>query len=219
VGYKADRPVFSVAEPDFASLGLKEYPRGSPGNLLAHSYVATPESFIDMSGGELHQTGGTFDLALETDGFFTVQGEGDQLLYTRDGQFRVNAEGTLVTRNDQPVLGERGEIKITSPNVRIDASGQISVDDRVVDKLRIEQFDPSARLDKVGSNMFAAAGGATSSRAESAEVVQGALEQSNADPVRTMIDLISVQRNFESFTKVVASIDDLDKKVNSRVKL
>lgn len=217
VGFKADRPVFSVAEAPFETQGRIKPAPGSAEGLLARSYVSLPQTYIDMSAGPIESTDQPLDVALRTDGFFAVQGEGGDLLYTRAGNFRLDPDGLLVTEDGLAVMGEKGNIRIGSPNVHIDGRGQVLVDGAVVDRLRIDQVENPTQLQKVGHSLFSAAG-ATATPVTEPEVVQGALEQSNASAVRSMVELINVQRNFESFTKVVTSIDSLDQKLNQRIK-
>lgn len=220
VGFKQDRAVFSVAEPNYSRQARPEPPPGSPAKLLGAAYATIPETVVDMSGGGLKTTGGTFDLALRGEGFLSVTGPTGEDLYTRAGNLRVNREGILVTQGDLPVQGKKGNISITSPNVRIDRNGDISVDGSFVDRLRIVAFDDAARLSKIGNNMFSVDGGTNSVRVmDQPDVEQGALEMSNGGGVKSMLDLIRVQRNFETFTKVVQSMNDLDKKVAQQVKI
>lgn len=216
-GFKADRTVFSVARPEFEKQGRDLPPQNTPPWYLAHSYAAAAQSYVDLSGGAIQVTGDTFDVALEGEGFFAIQGK-DEVLYTRAGQFKVNKEGTLVTHENLPVLGEKGPIQISSPNVRINPDGTVVAEGQTIDKLRVERFARDAQLAKVGNTSFSA-NGATPTGTFEGEVVQGSLERANVEPVRGMLELITVQRNYEAFSKVVANMDEMESKTNARVKV
>lgn len=216
-GFKGDRTVFSVAMPEFESQGRSIPPKGTPAYTLANSYAATATSYTDMSEGGIQVTRQPFDIALEGEGMFSIQA-GNETLYTRNGQFHLNKEGLLVTSDNNPVLGEGGPIRLESQDVRIDTDGNVYEGGKKVDTLAIVRFAPEARLKKVGETFFTA-DGATPIPGANGEVVQGAIERSNVDALRGMLELIQVQRNYESFTKIMTQMDEIDQKTNARVKV
>lgn len=216
-GFKQDRTVFSVARPEFEKQARTPPAQGTPAYLLANSYADAAQSYVDLSGGPIEQTGSNLNVALEGDGFFAVQGKSDTL-YTRSGQFKVDKDGTLVNHMGLAVLGEKGPIQVGSDNFQIGPDGTVSANGQVLDKLRVEGFAPDAQLQKVGDTMFSASG-ATPKAVPDTRVFQGALERSNVDPLRGMLEMITVQRNYESFSKVVANMNEIDSKTNARVKV
>ncbi len=217
VGFKEDRPVFSTAQPDFAGIGKPPPEPGSAAALLAGTYASVPESYTDFSEGRLQTTGNTLDVALKGEGFFVV-GRDDQTLYTRAGAFHLGPDGKLVNVNGLPVMGEKGEITIKSPNIRIDEQGYISVDDEIVDRLQVVRVKKLSAMEKVGTTLFAVDDSYVE-RMDDAKVVQGSVEQSNANPLRGMVELITAQRNYESFNRVAQSVDGLDKQATTRIKI
>lgn len=216
-GFKQDRAVFSVARPEFEAQGRTLPPPGTPANLLAHSYAAAAQSYVDFSGGAIEVTGDSMDLAIEGEGFFAIQGE-KEVLHTRSGELKVNKEGMLVNYNNMPFLGERGPITVPGADFKVSTDGTVSANGQIIDRLRIERFAPDAELKKMGDTMFSA-GGATAIAGVEGTVQQGALERSNLDPMRGMLELIMVQRNYESFTKVMTTMNEIDSKTNARVKI
>lgn len=216
VGYRADRAIFSVATPDFQAQGREEPPKGSAGYLLANSYAEMYKTYYDQNPGSIAQTGRTLDIALNGNGYFAIQGGNGEVVYTRAGDFRINKDGVLVTPENYPVLGEQGEIKLTTTEVTVDERGQIYSEGALVAKLRIEEFQDINELEKTGKNLMKGQGGQPS---PNTVVMQGALEQSNASPMRSMMDLITAQRNFETYTKVTQGIDGIDQKMTSRIKV
>jgi flagellar basal-body rod protein FlgG len=176
----------------------------------------------DLSSGPLKQTGNRFDLAINGNGFFCVQTP-QGIQYTRRGDFSVNDRGILVTQEGWSVLGENGEIEIESQadisdtdghQFIVDQEGNVSVDGKIVDTLRIVDFDDARGLEKVGDTFFkSSAANVGESEATDFNISQGVVELSNVDAVRMMTELIEVLRGYESYQKVIRSIDD----VNSRV--
>lgn len=216
-GFKQDRTVFSVARPEFEKQARVTPPQGSPAYLLANSYADAAISYVDFSGGAIEQTGNNLHAALEGDGFFAIQGK-NETLYSRSGQFKVSKDGTLVNHMGLPVLGEKGPIQVPTSGIQIGPDGSVSAEGKFLDKLRVEGFAADAQLEKVGDTMFSARG-STARPVPNTEVLQGALERSNVDPIRGMMELITVQRNYESFTKVITNMNEIDSKTNARVKV
>jgi len=180
--------------------------------------------YTDYSSGPLKMTGNDFDLALEGDGFFCIQTP-DGIHYTRKGDFTLDAEGVLVTRNGYPVLGEGGEITVKSnenPNQHaqfaVDEQGNISVDGKQVDTLRIVKIAELSRLTKAGDTLFKLpAAGAAEVKADNFRVSQGFIEMSNVEVVKMMTEMIEVLRGYESYQKVIQAADESNSKAINEV--
>ena len=179
--------------------------------------------YTDYSSGSLRNTGNDLDLALVGDGFFCVQTP-DGIAYTRKGAFTLNSEGILVTQDGLPVMGEGGEINLKSsgsPNENkkfaVDREGNISVDGKAVDSLRIVDFDRPYKLSKIADTLFKPAANAGEKKAEDFEVSQGFIELSNVDAVKMMTEMIEVLRGYETYQKVIRSVDDANSKAINEV--
>ncbi|HED10749.1 MAG TPA: flagellar basal-body rod protein FlgF [Caldithrix abyssi] len=169
----------------------------------------------DMSQGDLRNTGNPLDLAISGDGFFTVE-RGDSEVYTRSGSFRIDNDGVLRTRDGLPVLGEGGWINVfsefgTPSQITITEKGEVFADGELMDRLLITAFENPKALRKAGSNFFEAPKGALPFEMEEPGVKQGFLEDSNVNPAQEMIELIEVQRQFESMQRMVRTLDDVYK--------
>ena len=81
---------------------------------------------IDFSQGAIQTTGNPLDVAINGDGFFSIQTP-DGVQYTRQGSFTLNTEGVLVTQDGYPVMGEGGEIALEEGTVEIDMQGTLDV--------------------------------------------------------------------------------------------
>jgi flagellar basal-body rod protein FlgF len=171
----------------------------------------------DMSQGPIARTGNALDVALQGEGFFTVQGPNGPL-YTRDGTFRLGPDGALSTRDGMAVLNAQGQPIVFDPQGEtpsIDALGTLRVNGEVIGDISVVRFDRPAALAKVGDNLYSAEGQAT--RPFAGEVVQAALESSNVQPVMELTSLIEISRAYESAARVARQADDLRSRAIERL--
>jgi flagellar basal-body rod protein FlgG len=213
VGFKMDQGHMKLID----SADLSSQSAGDPADLAtsrAHLFWNNFSVYTDHSNGALKQTDNDFDLALVGKGFFSVQTP-DGVHYTRKGDFTLNSEGVLVTSNGWPVLGEGGEITVQSKEnphkyarFAVDGQGNVSVDGKQVDTLRIVDIAELNQLSKTGDTLFKPpADGAAEAKVEDVKVSQGFIELSNVDSVKMMTEMIEVLRGYESYQKVIQSVD------------
>jgi flagellar basal-body rod protein FlgG len=222
VGFKMDRGYFKQYDPDDPALSTVQNAAGteSQADLFWNSFNV----YTDHSNGPLKMTGNNFDLALEGDGFFCIQ-TADGVHYTRKGDFTLNADGVLVTRNGLPVLGEGGEITINSDKnpdqyaqFAVDEQGHVSVDGKKVDTLRIVTITDPSRLTRAGDTLFKPpATGAGEVTADNFKVSQGFVELSNVEVVKMMTEMIEVLRGYESYQKVIQAADESNSRAINEV--
>ena len=180
-------------------------------NALGNSYVAVAETVHDMSDGTLESTGVDTHLALRGRGFFVVQTEGGQVLQ-RAGNFRMNSDGELVNQRGQPVLTDAGPLEIPDrERIVIDKQGVVRTEGGgELGRLRIVDAEEVSPL---GNGQWRADGGTVPAE-DTVQVLQGALEKSNADPIRGMIELVEASRYFEAYQKAMRTSDELDGRSN-----
>ena len=128
-------------------------------------------------------------------GFFAVQ-TGEGVRYTRNGSFRVSANGQLLSASGDPVLGEQGPMELANGSVTISGDGTISIDGALAGKLRVVEFPPSTPITSAGRSYYSAPQAAATPATQST-LEQGKLESSNVNPVAEAVELISLQRNAE----------------------
>lgn len=174
--------------------------------------VKIGEGYTDFSQGSLKTTDNTFDLALTDKGFFAVEfknkaGE-TSVKYTRDGNFTLTQDGRLVTQDGDAVLDTNGQpIKIdTQAETTINVNGQIIQDDKVVATIQVTDFEDYNYLEHYGENYYQPVEGAKETEA-AAGVYSGYLEASNISVVTEMVNMISIQRAYESNQKVITTYD------------
>jgi len=170
--------------------------------------VEAGEEAIDFTFGALSITGEALDLAIEGEGFFTVE-TSDGVRYTRDGRFARDAEGNLVTVEGHAVLDRAGNpIVLPEGEVEIDTDGTVNVNDTAVATLGMAVFEePETELTRDVPNLFEAEG--TPLTGEPVVVRQGCLESGNADPVQLMTQMVQVSRAYEAAQKMVQVQDEL----------
>ena len=147
--------------------------------------------------GGLTQTGGTFDVAIEGDGFFLVEAPQGQRL-TRAGSFGPNENGDLVTPDGYPVLDAGGApvfVPLGVGGIGIGPDGTISADGQPIGQIGlVNPIDPTT-MRREGSVLFDAPDGFEP--ALEARMVQGFLEDSNVNPILEISRMIEVQRAYE----------------------
>lgn len=177
----------------------------------------------DFRQGAFQQTSNQLDVAIEGAGFFQVLDPSGQVYYTRAGNFSINANGNLVVGSAH--TGRVLEPPIVIPNdataISITPEGQVYVQQpnnpqlTLVGDIQLVNFINPEGLLKLGENLYAetdASGppqAGTPGRDGLGLLRQNALEASNVEPVRELIDLITTQRAFEMNSQAVQVGDQM----------
>jgi flagellar basal-body rod protein FlgG len=173
------------------------------------SRVRVTDLAPDLTQGGLEETGNPLDLAIEGSGFFKLQTP-QGVLYSRRGSLAVAKDGTLVSQEGYPVLGEKGKkIKVGEGQVIIGSDGTVSAAGVEVGRIGLAQFPEGTKLAKVGESLFAASGDPGPAKLPYT-VRQGALELSNVNPVQEMVAMIDALRQYEAYQKVLQSYGQID---------
>lgn len=165
----------------------------------------------DNRPGVARQTGGALDVALLGDGYFEVRTD-TGLAYTRQGTFRLNEQGYLVTQSGFPVSGVGGDILLSSSNVTIDREGRVYEQGRQVAQIKVVSFDSPSTLNNVGGGLAIQKSDAGKHDVPRPAMVQGQLESSNVDSTQEMVKLLETFRHFETSHRVLQAYDDLHDK-------
>jgi flagellar basal-body rod protein FlgF len=180
------------------------------------NFVQDRATWLDLSQGPIQQTGNPLDVAIDGDGYLTVQTPRGER-YTRNGALQINSTGELVTTEGFKVLGESGPIvfQTSDRDITINPDGSVRVregssatTDSSRGKLRLVDFDRPQQLQKDGSNTFLANAG-TQPRAAKAQIVQGAIEKSNVKGVIEMTRLIEVSRSYAEVAGLLQQQSDM----------
>lgn len=147
--------------------------------------------------GGLTQTGGTFDFAIEGDGFFLVQTPSGERL-TRAGAFSPNAEGDLVTMDGYPVLDAGGAplfIPQGVADLSVASDGTISAEGNPIGQIGLFRPLNAQAMVREDGVMFRADEGFEP--VDDAQVLQRYIESSNVNPILQLTRMIEVQRAYE----------------------
>jgi flagellar basal-body rod protein FlgG len=167
--------------------------------------------FVDHAAGPVVQTGNPLDMAIDGDGFFAVRTP-QGIAYTRQGNFRLSSDGTLVTVDGYPVQSQGGSIQINGSRVEIDSKGAVVVDGTAGATISMFDFPKPYTLTKTGSALFVPADPGITPQTAKGQLRQGHLEGSNVETVSEMVQMIENSRYFEACQKVILSFNDLTSK-------
>lgn len=158
---------------------------------------------LSLEQGALEQTGNPLDLAIEGQGFFSIQTTAG-LRYTRDGSFHRARDGALVTQAGEPVLSTAGKpIALPPGEVTVGADGSVSVAGGTVAAVGVFTFPAGTELSPEGANRYIAPAGTKPAAATAATVHQGELEGANEDVVQGSLDLMVMQRQAEMMQRAL----------------
>jgi flagellar basal-body rod protein FlgF len=166
---------------------------------------------LDSTQGALVRTGNDLDLAMEGPAYFEVKTASGPV-YTRGGNFRVSPTGQLTTAAGDPVMGDNSKpITIVGGQVSISSDGTISANGAISGRLKLVEFPATTQIQSAGGTYYTAPAG-TAVPAKQSKVCQGMLESSNVNPVTSVIELMTAQREVEAMRRVLTMFStELDK--------
>lgn len=188
-------------------------------------YVDSKGSYTDFSQGPLKSTGNQFDVAVEGKGFFEILTP-EGVKYSRNGSFKVDSQGRLVTKQGFPVLreglGQNPEsrtIQLETKNITISYDGDVYDGGANVGRLGLVDFVNPDLLQKSGNSLYSLKNGADDQIviANESKIQQGFLEASNVNVIDEMTDMIAASRIFESTQKAIKAFDEMNGKLVNEV--
>ena len=167
------------------------------------AFVQDVGTLRDTKEGPLSMTGAPLDIALQGDGYFTIDTPTGQR-FARAGHFRLDDNGMIVTTAGYPVMQNNNTPVILAPNetsVEISNDGTISTENGVIGKMKVVRFENEQELTPVGDGTFI-----TQSQpidVTSPTMLQGMLEDSNVQPVAEMTKMMTILRNYQQVQMVL----------------
>lgn len=220
-GFKRSRVNFvEVAAP---GAGLAVGTASESGNGNGTRIASTSTLF---SPGELRMTRNTYDVAIEGKGFFELETADGALAYSRDGQFRVDADGDLVSVHGLK-LARSVRVPGDAIDVRIAANGEVTAllpgetARSVLGEIELVVFPAEDALIATGENLFAAteaAGAPVYGRPQEPGIGalrQGFVEQANVEMVEEMTSLVLAQRAYQLNARVLQAADQILETINN----
>jgi flagellar basal-body rod protein FlgF len=170
----------------------------------------------DFTEGAVSSTGRSLDIAVQGDGFIAIQGPDGEEAYTRAGDLRINGGGLLSTGAGHLVMGDGGPVAIPPNNsLLIGADGTISVQPlgqgpetlAIVDRIKLVNPDRS-QLQKASDGLLHLADGEVADPDASVRILSGALEQSNVNTAKTLVNMIELSRQYEMQVNVIKTAEE-----------
>lgn len=198
------------------------------------AFVDAAGTYTNFEQGSLKSTGGKLDVAIEGAGFFEV-GTPNGVKLTRAGNFTVDGNGQLVTKDGYPVLMEAAEgadglvagENFDSRTVRISGTATINISDggevfegeTKIGKLSVVNAANTDALQKIGNSYYTLKENmnAEISSIKAPSLKQGFLETSNVNIINEMTDMIMAQRVFEGTQKAISAYDNMSDKLINQV--
>ncbi len=202
-GFRADLHSFSSVPIDGPGLETRI-------NAVVESYGT------DFSQGPIANTGRDLDIAMSGDGFIAVQAPDGTEAYTRAGDLRVEAGGLLSTGAGHLVLGDGGPVAIPpNSSLLIGRDGTISIQPigqgpetlAIVDRIKLVNPDISL-LQKGPDGLLRMADDEIADADASASLISGALEQSNVNVAKTLVNMIELARQYEMQINVIKTSEE-----------
>jgi flagellar basal-body rod protein FlgF len=205
-GYKAERIMFAEL-----LAGKAPYPASTTGSRPGLSFVNEAGMLRDTSDGGMTQTGNALDLAMNGPGYFVVDTPSGPR-YTRQGGFRLNQDGRIVTADGYPLLDAQNRpISIRPGETRIEIStkGAVTTESGEVGRIQIAQFENEQAMRKIGAGLYETDQDPIPG---DAEVRQGMIENSNVKAVNEITTMMDILRRYQSAQKIIESEHDLERK-------
>ncbi|WKE66712.1 flagellar basal-body rod protein FlgG [Gallaecimonas kandeliae] len=231
VGFKKGRAVFEdllyqkIHQPGGQSSQNTQMPSG----LMLGTGVKVSATQKTFSQGNRLTTDNSLDMMIEGPGFFQVLKPDGNIAYTRNGQFALNDQGTLVTAGSGYEVQPAISIPQNAESITVGTDGEVSVQlpgqaqATVVGQLNISNFVNPQGLEPVGQNLFQETGASGAPQQGVAgldglgTIQQGALETSNVNVTEELVNLIQTQRVYEMNSKVISAVNDMMGYVNNQL--
>ncbi|HEY3847952.1 MAG TPA: flagellar basal-body rod protein FlgF [Acetobacteraceae bacterium] len=203
-GFKAERVQFS----DWLSRqsGGATPPGGNP-----IAYTQDRATWREQQAGTITHTGNPLDLALTGDGYFTVNTPAGPRL-TRDGRFGLMPSGTVTDSAGNAVLDTNGQPIVLAPTdtrISVAGDGTVSSQNGQIAQIGVVQPSNPMMLSAEGGTLFLS--GSTTAPVASPAVEEGAVEESNVQPVMEVTRMIDGERQFEFMAQFVQAESDRQK--------
>ncbi len=219
LGYKDKRTTFQELLNNGTNaneVGLSQ----NAGNVAINAGLNVQQVNENLSQGAFKSTAGTYDLAIDGEGYFGVRDGANNLYLTRDGSFRRDADGNLVTSK-----GMKVEVQSNVPSsqwpkdgeVSISTSGYVSIGNVRVGRILLFRPQNSIDMNDIGNNLYRCDGNLISSANTNVgfgQINQGMVELSNVDVADTMSKMIITQRAYQMNSKALQSTDEMLQTIN-----
>ena len=207
-------PGYKRQDVSFQAIEAGMVPQASDTASAQRSVWTMPQGVTKTSfaPGEMRFTGVDTDIGISGNGFFEIQMPNGGLAYTRDGEFQMNGNGQLTTKQGNLVMGDGGPIQLDRASVdpiTVSADGQVSQGATIRGSLKVVEFNKPELLSPISGGMFLARDPNLQPLNNSnPNLRQFYLEQANTSAVSEMANMITVMRASEANQRVIQMEDD-----------
>lgn len=215
-----------IVANNLANVNTTGFKRGMTfAEMLEGEQEVSTKKVTDFSEGVFVETNNPLNAAISGDAFFTVKtSEGEEL--TKNGDFKIDSQGYLTTREGLKVLGQNGEINLQDElvdkkvNLTITKNGEIKSDEKIVTKLKISKVENEQLLTKTdGQRFYNEEKQYTLANDNDFELYHGYLESSNTNAIIEMQQMIQLQKDYEASQKMITSIDSMMSQIKEMGKI
>ena len=230
VGFKKDRAVFEdlLYQNIVPAGGQADAESETPTGLMLGTGTRVVATEKNHGQGNIMTTENALDLAVTGAGFFAIQQADGTIAYTRDGAFKMSAEGQIVTAGGEPLIPAIN-IPQNTASITIGRDGTVTAElsngggVAQVGQIQLTRFVNTAGLQPIGRNLMRptnASGDAIVGIAGedgAGSLMQGSLEASNVNVVEEMVNMIETQRAYEVNSKAISAADGMLRFLNNNL--
>jgi flagellar basal-body rod protein FlgF len=179
-------------------------------------YATSASTGFDASTGAVVSTGRDLDVAVRGDGFIAVQGRDGREAYTRAGDLRIEADGSLRTATGLQVMGDGGPINVPpASSIVIGGDGGVSIVPQgqgpetraIVGRIKLVKPEPQS-LERGADGLFRLRDGTDAPADATVGLASGSLESSNVNVADAMVKMIELSRHFDLQVKAMRTAED-----------
>lgn len=206
-GFKRQEVSFNAVQAGYMPTGVTD----AEGTAMTWT-MPEAQATTSFAQGEMRYTALHTDVGIEGDGFFEVQMPNGALAYTRDGEFQVDGQGRMVTKEGYIVMSDSGPVQLdrnSGEPISISPDGEVSQGQTVRGTLKVTAFNKPELLTPISGGLFLAKDASLEVATEADPTIrQFYLEQANTTPVIEMANMITVMRASEANQRIIQMEDE-----------
>lgn len=180
-------------------------------------YAIREGGVVSQKMGDVFTTGRDLDIAVDADGFIALQEPDGTEAYGRGGELSIGPGGVLQTKSGYTVLGDGGPIAIP-PHEQLEIAGDGTItivppgDTGTVlqiDRIKLVRLDQDGIKKRV-SGLIQTADGAPAPADPTVTITSGALETSNVNPIDSLVNMVTLARQYELQVKLMKSAEEIE---------
>jgi flagellar basal-body rod protein FlgF len=195
--------IANMQTPGYQRVVLESQSFGNTLNASLATVRNTVWQNLQSVQGVLSASARATDLAISGAGYFEVQTD-EGVFYTRRGDFKVTASGTLETSSGATLLGDHGAVQVDGLNFTINSAGDVLLDGQKTQQIHLVQFANPQSLKPLGNGLYQSTESPIS-RTHESKILQGFLEQSNVKSTDEMMNMIQTSRHFEASQRILTT--------------